>query len=325
MRPVATVAGGGADSGWTGYGQAEGVLMREARHDRWIGGLLVGLSLLAACGGGTSATTTSAPLAATVATRATGIATGGVPGTAVRRTPSPAAGTATRSRPATAGTRTPVPQGTARAAETPGILGTAIDPVAPDQAYRNLQALDNYRLTLFADDLSDADVATKIVYEYNQSNQRMIATAPNNAEVLEAYRIGTRVSVRVPPATNFLEVGEADLVAPLVASLFELPGALLANITQAGAQYTPAGTEMVNGRAAVKYSGSVALLDLGFLDPSLQGQRGTSETTIWVASDRGIVVAAEAVVKQEASDSAMYALRLDITDVGQVGPLAVPR
>lgn len=310
--------------------------MREARRDRWIGGLLVGLSLLAACSGGTAATATPGPSpAATVATRPGGTAAGRpgtgtttTAGTLLTRTASPAAGTATRSRPATAGTagtRTPSPQGTARAAGSPGTPGTAIGPVAPGQAYRNLQALDNYRLTLFADDLSDAADATKIVYEYNQSNQRMIATAPNGAEVLEGYRIGTRVSVRIPPATTFLEVGEADPLAPLVRSLFDLPGILLTNLTSTSAPYTPAGTETVGGRTTARYTGSVPLEDLGFLDPPLQGQRGTSETTIWVAGDRGIVVAAEAVVKQDASDSAMFKLRLDIADIGQVGPLAVPR
>ncbi len=174
------------------------------------------------------------------------------------------------------------------------------------------------------------------VIQYNKRDLPNVASIeemnavlqPGNAPVVEAYRIGDQTFVQAPGPAGFVELGESNPLAPLVNRLFDLPATLLDNLIGVGAQYVQAGTETVNGRPATRYTGNVPLLNLGFVDPSLQGQNANTATTIWVANDRGVLVAAESFVDPQAGPGGAgndFRLRLEVADIGQVGPLAVPR
>ena len=287
--------------------------MLKLRNAGKLGGLLVGLSLLAACGGGSAAppTSTTAPTPTTrPATAAPGAATRTVPG--VTRTvavSTPATRTVAAGTPATRGTPSP----------TSGA-------VPPGQAYLNLQRLDNHRQMWVFNGFVIGGLSgeIRVNYEFNGNNQHVVVNSAG-ATATEAYRIGDRFYTRAPVG-GFVESDASSPLAAPAQTLFDVPKTILTNLIPPTAQFTPSGSETVNGRAATRYTGNVALADLGFVNPSLQNQRGTSATTIWVAADGGYIVATEADIRTEAAGATGTArLRLDVTDAGQVGPIAPPR
>jgi hypothetical protein len=209
--------------------------------------------------------------------------------------------------------------------------------VLPAQALANLQRLDNFRLTLLVDDLRDTVGEARLAYEYNGDNEHLIVTNRSDVQILDAYRIDGQIFLQPLPGTGFVELNQSEPFAAPVKGLFDLPATLLDNLTGAGTRYTPAGTKTVNGRAATGYTGNVPLVNLellrplvtfGPLDRPLEGQDATAATTIWVGDDRNVIVATEALVQAEPGPGGSgndFEIRLDVTDIGQVGPIAVPR
>lgn len=313
--------------------------MRGPKRYGKIGGLLLALGLLAACGG-TATTDTPVPPAATastpaattapaattrtvaatavapVATRATTAAAA----TATRTTTAPAAGTATRA--------TTVATGATRTA-SPGTAGPT-----PAQAYRNLRALPNSRQQwVFTGFTLVPGVSGELrpTYEYNGNNQRVVVTAAG-APVTEAYSIDSRLYGQNPIGGGFIELNASNPLAAPVQVLFDTPDAILTTLIPAGAAFTPTGndrdhTAMVNGRQVTRYTATTVLTDLGFVNPSLRGQRGTAATAVFVDNQQGYIVALESDIRADATTGggANARARLDVSDVGQVGPIAVPR
>lgn len=296
-------------------------------RDSWkLGGVLAGFSLLAACGGGGAAPPTNTVAPAPTTRPATAAATG----VGVARTVTPAPGAATRTVPGV--TRTTAAGTAVTRTVTTGPLATrgtaspTSGAVPPGQAYLNLQRLDNHRqmwvFNGFA--LGGLSGEIRVIYEFNGNNQHLVVNSAG-ATATEAYRIGDRFYTRAPVG-GFVESDASSPLAAPAQTLFDVPKTILTNLIPPTAQFAPSGTETVNGRAATRYTGNVALADLGFVNPSLQGQRGTSATTIWVANDGGYIVATEAAITTEAASATGVArLRLDVTDVGQVGPITPPR
>jgi len=307
-----------------------------------IGGLLLALGLLVACGG-TAAPDTPVPPATTAATPAattapaattrtvaatTGTATAAAtrtttvvaPATAIRTTTAPAGSTATRA--------TAVASGATRTA-SPGTTGPA-----PAQAYRNLRALPNSRQQwVFTGFTLVPGVSGELrpTYEYNGNNQRVVVTAAG-APVTEAYSIDSRLYGRNPIGGGFIELNASNPLAAPVQALFDTPDTILTTLIPAGATFTTTGndrdhTAMVNGRQVTRYTTTIVLTDLGFVDPSLRGQRGTAATAVFVDNQQGYIVALESAIRADATTGggASARARLDVTDVGQVGPIAVPR
>ena len=311
--------------------------MRDVREYLRIGGLFVGLAALAACGPTTTTMATNTPRAATAtpAAAVTPTDTQAVTGSpAVQTTPPPAVSPTVRGTPAIAGTpATPATPAVARLAE-------------PEEVYRNLQALGNYRLTLnlsgFAVAGTRSDDVT-VVYEYNQDAVygRVIS---GGTQVFEAYRIGDRLYVTNPATGGFVETDPGNPLAQPAQAFFGLPETILTTLTPATANYQATATETVNGRQATRYVDTIEIANLGFIDPSLQGQRGTAETTLWITTLPGaaspavggtpspavrgtgnVLVAADAVFRTAAGGDPVARLRLDVTDIGQVDPITPPR
>lgn len=287
--------------------------MRSMREYLKVGGLLVGLGALVACGGGTAPTNTTGPAAATTARAATTAAAATVtraatPATATRAA-SPAA-TATRAASPAAGTATRVGSPTAGA-------------VAPGQAYQNLLRLDNYRQSWAFTGFTFSGLSGDLrpVYEFNGGNQKVTASAAG--QTTDAYQVGGKIYVR-NPLGGYVETDAANPLAAPAQALFDTPKTILTNLLPANATFTPAGAETVNGRQATRYTGNVTLADLGFVNPAMRGQRGTAATQVWVDNQQGYIVALEADIRAEAAGTSAKA-RLDVTDVGQVPPISVPR
>ncbi|MDP9373363.1 MAG: LppX_LprAFG lipoprotein, partial [Chloroflexota bacterium] len=198
--------------------------------------------------------------------------------------------------------------------------------VAPAQAYQNLQARDNRRETWQFSGIAISGVSGDftVTYDFNGGNQRMVAQSGGNT-VLEAYRIGGQLFTRNPLGGGYIATDASNPLSQPVQQLFELPRTILTNLIPPDAKYTAAGIETVNGRAATRYTGNVNFANLGVLNPSLQGQSGTSVTTIWVANEGGYIVATEANVQASAGGTANATrARLDVTEVGTVPAISVP-
>lgn len=317
----------------------EGQMKRTSGHPiRCLARAALVAGLLAACGPTTTATTT-VPAAATTAattraaspttavvttarmpTATTATATGTTAPAATTRAATPAtatrpaappAGTATRSGspPASAATRTASPAGGA---------------VLPNQAAINLRQLDSSRQAWTLDGFTIAGLSGEFrpVYEYH-GGDRKVTIAPAGAPALEAYEVGGTIYVPNPLGGAV----QADAANPLGATargLFGTPRTILDFLIPASANYTRVGTEMVNGQQTTKYTANVAVADLGFVSPALQGQRGTAATQVWVDNSRGYIVALESDIRAETANAAAK-VRLDTTAVGQVPPITVPR
>jgi hypothetical protein len=231
---------------------------------------------------------------------------GGAPTPLPTVTPAPASPPARRS---------PAP----RTAVTPASSGT----VAVGQAYRKLQALDNYRLTLT---LSGFAVAGQtgdltVTQEVNQTDQHVTALA-GTTRVGEAYQSGGKLFVRQGDGA-FQETDAASPGAATTQALLNLPKTLLTNLLPARADFTPAGTDTIHGQPATKYTATVPLDNLAFVNPTLRGQPGSAAMTVWVDDVNGALVATGATITSNNQPAAH--LRLDVTDIGKVGPLAPPR
>jgi hypothetical protein len=307
--------------------------VQKLRHYLTMGGLAVGLSVLAACGASptatpgavatTAATTvatarpTTAPAAsATTSTSSTAAATrttGAATSTAARPV-TPAAATATRASTPTAGTAT---SGTATRTGSP----TAA--VLPAQAVTALQQLDNSRQAWVFSGFTVAGLSGDLspVFEYNGGNKKVtLATAGTN---IEAYQVGGTLYVRAPIG-GVIQADSSNPLAGPAQTLFSTPTALLSALVPANTSYTIAGTETVNGRQATRYTANVAISDLSIVNPALAGQGGTAATTVWVDTTQGVLVALQSNITATSSNTTATA-RLDVTNIGQVAPIAVPR
>jgi hypothetical protein len=195
--------------------------------------------------------------------------------------------------------------------------------VLPPQAVTNLQQIGNSRQAWVFSGFTVAGLSGDLrpVFEYNGGNQKVtLATAGTN---LEAYQVGGTLYVNTP----LVGAVQADSSNPLTApaqTLFATPQALLNVLVPTGATYTAAGTESINGRTATRYTATVALNDLGFVNPSLAGQSGTAATTVWVDTAEGYLVALESNITASTANTTATA-RLDVTDVGQTPAINVPR
>ncbi len=287
--------------------------------------LLLGLGALAACGPATTATNTVPPAAtgtqpvigspaiqaATTTARGTTVVT--TRGTTVVTTGGTTAVVTTR------GTTVVTGRGTTA-------TGTAARPAEPGLAYRNLQALDSYRqvwdFSGFALAGNQGDL--RAVHEVNGNDIHGVLSSGGNT-VFEAYRIDDRIYVTNPLGGGFIEADAANPLASPARAFFDLPRTILTGLTPANADYRPTGTVMADGRPATTYFDDVELANLGFIDPSLQGQRGTAATTLTITNDQSILVGTEAEFKPSTGGDTRARARLNVTDIGQVGPITPPR
>ncbi len=308
--------------------------MRGMRYWVKLGGLAVSMGVLAACGPTTTATNTVPAAATTAATTRAATTTTGAAVTTARTTTAAPAGTtrtaapATATRPASplAGTAVRPGSPTATRVGSPTVVRTGsptTGAVPPNLAVLNLQRLDSSRQAWnfagftvggFSGNLSP-------VYEYNSGNQKVTASAGGTS--IEAYLVGGNFFVQNPLGGGYIQADSSNPLAAPVQALFAAPNAILTNLIPASANFTRAGTETVNGQQTTKYTANVELANLGFVNPALQGQRGTAATQVWVDNSRGYIVALESNITGTGVDANTRA-RLDVTNVGQVPPITVP-
>ncbi len=273
--------------------------MGKLRRYVTMTGLALGLALLAACGA--DATATLEPLATVAPTALT------------RPTSAPTA--AATSRVATA---TPAGSPVAAATRT-GTAGTA----TPRQAVLRLQQRGNSRQSWAFAGFAIAGLTGDLrpVYDYRGDDRRVTLAAGGTN--LAASQVGGTFYVSVPLLGVVSADGGDPLAAPALA-LFAAPPALLAVLVPADVPYAAAGGERLDGRPTTRYTASVALPDLGVVDPALAGQGGTAATTAWVDDAAGYLVALDATIASATATTAATA-RLAVTNVGQTPPIVVPR
>lgn len=307
--------------------------MQKLRHYLTMGGLAVGLGVLSACGA--SPTATTAPVASTAPTTVATARPSTAPAASTTTSTSSTATVATRTTSAaTASAAVPAAATATRTAATATRTGTSTTgtatrtgsptaAVSPAQAVTALQQLDNSRQAWVFTGFTVAGLSGDLnpVFEYNGGNRKVtLAAAGAN---IEAYQVSNVLYVRAPIGG----VIQADSSNPLAApaqTLFNTPSALLTALVPSNTSYTIAGTEMVNGRQATRYTANVAITDLSFVNPSLAGQGGTAATTVWVDTTQGVLVALQSNITAAASNTTATA-RLDVTNIGQVAPIAIPR
>ncbi len=282
--------------------------MGNLRRSVTMTGLALGLALLAACGA--DATATLQPLATAAPTAVPR------PATALAgRTPSAPAAAVATSRVATA---TPV---TAPAAATTRTVPAGA--ATPPQAATKLQQLGNARQSWTLGGFAIAGLAGDLrpVFDEHGDDRRVTLTASGTA--LAAYRVGGILYVGVP-FIGVVRAADGDPLAVPALALFAVPPALLAVLVPPDVPYTAVGDERIDGRSATRYTASVALPDLGIVDPALAGQGGSAATTAWVDDAGGYLVALDATIASATAATTATA-RLRVTDVGQTPPIVVPR
>jgi hypothetical protein len=282
--------------------------MHRKRFSLSFGGLILALGLLAACG--SSPTATLAPVASSSA----------APASAASAAPAAAASpTATRSARPTTGTPTV-------ASATPGTpgAGTPTAGFTPSQAYVRLQGQPSHRqkwaFTGFTVGGLSGDL--KPTFDVVGNNRKVVV--PDVAGVtLEAYQVGGAISVQ-NPLGGFVAADASNPLTVPVQALFDLPNALIFNLVPVTGSYTQQGTQTVNGKTTIAYRTQNTFADLGFVSPTLQGQAGTGTTTVYLDSATGVLIALESTIRSNVSATTATA-RLDVTDIGAVPAIAVPK
>lgn len=225
-------------------------------------------------------------------------------------------------------TATPLPTPTSppvSASPSPRRAGSATpNPAAVTSAFANLQRLDSYHLEINAtglDKLLPLGIGNQLTVstDYYKGDQHTIVT-DSAGTTQEAYKVGGK---------NYLVTnGQASEVSTLPL-IFTLPDLLYLNLTAPGVTtFTAAGTDQVNGRATTKYVGTgdvAALAANPLLATMLKGTSGPIDATIWVDTQGGYLVAGDITLTMTAPQPATAKLRLDVTKVGQVGPITLPR
>lgn len=305
--------------------------MQKIRHYLTMGGLALSLTTLAACGASMTATppplATTAPTTVATARPSTAPAASATTGTTAVATRTTSAATSTAARPVTpaAATATRASTSTAGTATsgTATRTGSPTAAVSPAQAVSNLQQLDNSRQAWMFSGFTVAGLSGDLnpVFEYNGGNKKVTLAAAGTS--IEAYQVSNVLYVRAPIGGVIQADSSNPLAAPAQA-LFNTPTALLTALVPANTSYTIAGTETVNGRQATRYTANVAISDLSFVNPSLAGQGGTAATTVWVDTAQGVLVALQSNITATSSSTTATA-RLDVTNIGQVAPIAVPQ
>jgi len=313
--------------------------MQRLRNVLAMGSLALGLTALAACGADTATPTlapvsTSAPTVAARPSTAPSAAASTAPSTAPSAAVATSAATATRTTvatPAATVTRAATSSvATATRAGSPvaSVTRTATSGmVLPPQAVTNLQQIGNSRQAWVFSGFSVAGLSGDLspAFEYNGGNQKVTLSAAGAN--IEAYQVGGQLYVTTPVVGVVQADGSNPLATP-AQILFATPQALLTALLPSNVTYTldgnGIGAESVNGRTATRYTATVALTDLAFVDPSLAGQSGTATTTAWVDTAQGYLVALTANITSSTAGTTATA-RLDVTNVGQTPAIAVPR
>ncbi len=279
-----------------------------------LAALSVALTLgLAACGGGDPTATSPPPTAtilpATVAPAATVATARPATATSVPTRPS-ASGTATATRP-TAG--------------TPGTPANATpNPVAITAAYSNLQKQSSYHLEIRAEGIGTLvplGIGNTLVYtiDANGGNQKIVIDDGTGVKQ-EGYKVGTKYYL----VTNGLAVEQTSL--PLI---FTLPDILYNSLTAPGVMtFTAAGSEQVNGRQTTKYTGTGQVARLAanpIFALALPNAQGDLNGPLWVDTAGNFLVAGDLTINLTAPQPGTARLRLDVTQIGQVGPITAPR
>lgn len=275
-------------------------------------GLTLAVALgLAACGGSAANTPTPLPTATTAATA-----------TATRAT-TPTSAPVSAASPTRAGSPAVAAPGTPSRAASPG-GSPAANPAAVTGAFANLQKLESYHLEITAsgfDKLLPLGLGSSLTIstDYNNGNQHTIVT-DNAGFRQEAYKVGGKF--------YSVDNGQVTEVTSLPL-LFNLPDLLYLYLTAPGTtSFTMAGAEQINGRTTTKYqgTGSVARLAANpLLGGALAGASGDIKATVWIDSQGNFLVAGDITVDATAPTPATAKLRMDVTRIGQVGPIQAPR
>jgi hypothetical protein len=296
--------------------------MRRLRHVLLSGSLGLLMLALAACSSIASVTatppTTSQTTSTTSAAPAVTTSTSSTTRPSAATTPSSTATTATASS-------TTAASGSARVT-TPSTPATPAGRITPVDAYKNLQQLKNSRQKWSFTGITLVGLSGTLspVFDYADGNAKVTLTS--GGATIEAYKVDGQLYTRAP-VLGVVPADQSNPLTPTAENLFNLPDQVLKVLIPAGVQYTPAGPDTVNGRAATKYTSTIAVSDLGLLNPALSGQQGSAETTVWVDDAQGYIAALDSTISATTSGTTATPIKihLDVTDVGQVPAITVPR
>lgn len=291
-----------------------------------FGGVILAGSLLAACGG-TAATNTAAPAtsarpsaAASASSAASAASSSAAASAAPTRVASPSAGAASPS----AGAASPAASPTRAGSPVVGTPGTPGAGLSPSQAYVRLQGQPSHRQRWSFTGFTIAGLSGNLapVFDVVGNNRKVtLSTAGTN---IEAYSIGGALSVQNPVGGGFVTADASNPLTAPVQALFALPDTLIFTLAPVNGSYTAQPAQTVNGRSVIPYRTQVQLADLAFVSPTLAGQQGTANTIVYLDSTAGFLVALESQITATGSSTAASA-RLDVTDIGQVPAIAVPK
>lgn len=298
--------------------------MSHLRLKTSLGGLCLALSMLVACGD--SATATLAPVTTPASSSAASPTTARAASPVASGAASPTAATPTRAAsPATPGA-SPTRPGTPGTPGTPG-AGTPTAGLNPSQAYVRLSGQTSHRQRWNFTGFTIAGLSGNLAPTFDVAGNNRKVTLPDVAGLtLEAYQVGGVISVPNLVGGGYSTADPSNPLSQPAQALFGLPDTLIFTLAPVNATYTAQGTQTVNGRTATVYRAQVPLADLGFVSPTLQGQSGTANTTIYVDNAQGFLVGLESTIQSATATAGTAATaRLDVTDVGQVPAITVPK
>ncbi len=292
-----------------------------------FGGVLLSIGLLSACGATATPTPVAVTTPAAVATTGTSATVAVTSSTPRAASPTTAPGTASAATPSSAATPLASPTRAAAPGATPGTptSGTPTSGFTPAQAYVRLQGQPSHRQRWSFTGFTVAGLSGNLAPVYDMAGNNRKVTLPNVAGInLEAYSIAGAISVADPIGGGFVAAEPTNPLTVPAQALFSLPDTLIFSLAPVNAAYTAQGTQTVNGRTVLAYRTQIALADLGFISPTLQGQSGTATTVIYLDSTQGYLVALESTIASSSAATTATA-RLDVTDIGQVPTIAVPK
>ncbi len=218
------------------------------------------------------------------------------------------------------------PAATATRASSSPVVGTpsAPNPAAVTAAYTTLQKQSSYHLEIKVVGLGSLlplGIGNTLTYtiDANGSDQKIVID-DGSGTTQEGYRVGGKTYL----VTNGQAVESTSL--PL---LFTLPDLLYSSLTAQGVMtFTLSGDEQMNGRSTVKYQGNGSIARLAanpLFALALPNAQGEVHGPLWVDKTENFLVAADFTITLTTPQAGTAKMRLDVTRVGQVGPITLPR
>ena len=189
-------------------------------------------------------------------------------------------------------------------------------------AYNSIETLPGYRLTsrhLVRNASTGGETSQVVIKTLDGAGNFHLQTESGDGVQSELYVVDGHTYRFDPEYQGWVDSGDGPPAGEISAidSMHRL--------TQFGATPTQSGHETLNGRPATRYRLSYVVADMAELfDQELAGAPFDLRGTLWVDEETGALLKSELLLYEDETGQPVQEFLLEIGDIGQVEPVAVP-